>query len=224
MATPAGRIEKEFLLKVMFEEKQPVTCILEGTKYTLTLERPAKEELVFRSGKSPGKLKVRSKLSLLFDYRGQTIDFNVEVLSQQGDLIFCKAPETLYKNPERGYSRVDVPPDFKISLTFKDNRNNTVFPKVVDISASGLLFACPLGSELLPALTVNTKLTVIIEAPNRTMKLAAAIVRHFKDRTTEYFGCRFENMAPEDMRFLYERLYEKLFDSPSHSEGAAVTM
>jgi len=212
MARPAGRIEKELLLKAMFEEKLPVMYVSEGTEYTFVLERPAKEELVFSSDKPHGRFETHSKLPLLFDYRGQTIDFSVEVLSQQNDLIFCKAPEKLYNNPDRGNLRLDVPSDFKIRFTFRDDRYNFELPKIIDISASGLLFAYPSGSGFLSTLAEGAELTVFIEAPNRAMNLAAVIERRFEDKTAEYFDCRFVNMAPEDMRFLFERLYGRLFD------------
>jgi len=212
MATPAGRIEKELLLKSIFEEKLPVTYVKDGTEYTFVLERPAGEELVFRSDKLPGGLKAHSKLSLRFEYRERTVHFSAEVLSQQGDLVFCKEPENLYKNQDRAYLRVDVPPDFKISFTFRGGSYNSGFQKVINISASGLLFAFPHGSEIFPVLSADAELAVIIEAPSRTMNLAARIVRRSKDKTAGHIGCRFVNMAPEDMRFLFERLYGKLFD------------
>jgi len=79
--------------------------------------------------------------------------------------------------------------------------------KVLDMSASGLLFACPLGSTLLSTLLVDAELTVTIVAPNRTINVIAKIVRRFKDKSAGYFGCRFTNMAPEDTRFLFEHLY-----------------
>ncbi|MCL2801857.1 MAG: PilZ domain-containing protein [Treponema sp.] len=400
MATPVGRIEKEFLLKAIFDEKLPIMYVRDRTEYILTLQQPAGEELVFRPDRSLGKLKNRSKMALLFDYRGQVIDFNVEILTQKDDLIYCKAPDTLHKNLDRNYLRVDAPSDINILFTFRGERYNLTFPKVaeyenisaddlmrnldprnlsglikqiasmlnnfadgykiinfkdkkpesleervlsetgktlfipstvgflpktdpypkkriitedlfkrylettgvganyldekctrflkskfnegiysdawvpilfheyvigyihiwidkqgklpfdfsvldnvyqyakvlafglkengyfdhgkvenqpfdgrvLDISASGLLFACPLGSPLLATLLVDAELTVTIEAPNRTINVVARIVRRFKDKSASYFGCRFVNMVPEDMRFLFEHLYGRQID------------
>jgi c-di-GMP-binding flagellar brake protein YcgR len=366
----------------------------------LTLAQPAGEELVFRPDRNLGKLKNYSKLPLLFNYRGQVIDFNVEVLAQKDELVYCKAPSTLYKNLDRNYLRVDAPSDIKILFTFRGDRYNLAFPKVMeyenvladdllknldyrnlsglikqitallsnfsdgykiinfkdrkpesmeeriisetgktlfipstvgflpktdpypkkriitedlfkrylettgvgstflddncarflknkfedniysdawvpilfheyvigyihiwidkqgrlpfdfnildnvyqyakvlafalkengyfehgkvenesfagkvlDISASGLLFACPLGNALLATLLIDAELTVSIEAPNRTINVIARIVRRFKDKTAGYFGCRFMNMEPEDVRFLFEHLYGRQID------------
>jgi c-di-GMP-binding flagellar brake protein YcgR len=395
MATPVGRIEKEFLLNALYDEKLPIMYVKDRTEYILTLDQPVGTEMAFRPDRSMGKLKPRSKLPLLFNYRGQVIDFTVEIVSQKEELVYCKAPETLYKNLDRNYLRVDAPSDLKILFTFRGDRYNLAFPKVMeyestgadeiirhvdprnlsalvkqmtgtfnnfadgykivnfkdkkpetmeerlvsetgktlfipstvgflpktdpypkkriiteemfkrylettgigrtfldencarilknkfdngiysdawvpilfqeyvigyihiwiekqarlpfdfsvldhvyqfakvlafslkengyfehgkmqnepfegrvlDISASGLLFAYPLGSSILSTLLVDAELTVTVEAPNRSVSVTAKIVRRFKDKSAGYLGCRFINMAPEDMRFLFEHLY-----------------
>jgi c-di-GMP-binding flagellar brake protein YcgR len=401
MATPVGRIEREFFFGTLYRENLPVIFLKDRTEYKLTLEYPASDELVFRPERSMGKLKPHIKLPLLFNYHGQIIDFSVEVLAQKNELVFCKTPNALYKNLDRNYLRVDAPSDLKILFTFQGDRYNLAFPKineyetitvddltrnmntdnlsglikqitalltkfadgykivnfkdkgpetfeekivaqtgktlflpstagslpktdpypkkriiteelfkrylettgvgkafldencarflrnkfdenifsdawvpilfheyvigyirvwldnqsrlpfdfsvldnvyqyakvlafalkengyfeygrvqnerfegrVLDISASGLLFACPLGADLLAMLLVDAELTVAIEAPNRTMNITAKIVRRFEDHSANYFGCRFINMAPEDMRFLFEYLYGRNIDS-----------
>ena len=401
MATPVGRIEKEFLLKVLFEEKLPIMYIKDSHEYMLSLERPAGEKLYLRPDRPIGGLKTRAKMPLLLNYRGQAVDFTVEVLAQKDDLIICGTPKAFYKNLDRDYLRVDTPSDLKINLTFLGDRYKLAFPKVMeyenvtaddlaqrfvprnisvlikqiadnlknfadeykivsfkdrkpetmeeriisetgktlfipstdgflpktdpypgkriiteeifkrylettgvgtalindsyvrfirrksldgiyadvwapilfqeyvigyiriwiskegrppldfsvldqlyqfakvfafslkengyfehgkmrnepfegkvlDISASGLLFACSLTAGLMAALLVDAELTVTIEAPNRTINAAAGIVRRFKDKSTGYFGCRFKNMAPEDTRFLFECLYGRQIDA-----------
>ena len=401
MATPVGRIEKEFLFKALYGENMPVIYLKDRIEYKLKLEYPASEELVFRPEKPMGKMKPHVKLPLLFNFRGQIIDFSVEFLSQKNELLFCKAPDMLYKNLDRNYLRVDAPSDLKVLFCFQGDRYNLAFPKtneyetitaadilrnmdtsnlsvlikqitalmskfadgfkivnfkdkapealeekivaqtgktlflpttagffpktdpypkkriiteeifkryiesegvgkdflnencmrflknkfdeniysdawvpilfheyvigyihtwinnqsrnpfdfnvldnvyqyakvlafglrengyfdygkvanepfegrVLDISASGLLFAYPLGTSLLATLLVDAELTVIINAPNRTLNLNAKIVRRFNDNSASYFGCRFINMAPEDMRFIFEYLYGRKIDS-----------
>jgi c-di-GMP-binding flagellar brake protein YcgR len=401
MATPVGRIEKEFLFNAMYQEKLPVIFLKDRKEYILKLERPAREELVFRPERSLGKIKAHTKLPLLFNYRGQIIDFTAEVMDHKDELLFCKVPDALYKNLDRNYLRIDTPSDLKILFTFQGDRYNLSFPKineyetitaedlvrnmnpgylsglvkqitrllstvadgykivnfkekkpesveerivaetgktlfipstvgflpktdpypkkriiteelfkrylestgvgktflddncarflkhkfeddifsdawvpilfheyvigyihiwitnqarlpfdfnvldniyqyakvlafalkengyfdygkvrnepfvgrVLDISASGLLFAYPLGTTLLSTLLVDAELTVTVEAPNRTMNIVAKIVRRFKDKSASYFGCRFINMPPEDTRYLFEYLYGRKLDS-----------
>jgi len=395
MATPVGRIEKEFLFNILYHDKVSIIYIKDRVEYKFKLEQPATEELVLRPEKPLGKLKNHIKLPLKFDYRGQVIDFSAELIAQKDELVYCKTPATLYKNLDRNYLRVDAPADIKILFTFRGDRYNLAFPKVpeyediaandlsknfnprnfsalmkqiiallsnfsdgykivnfkdkkpesieerlvsetgktlfipstagflpktdpypkkriiteelfhrylettgigkkfleentarflknkfndgifsdawvpilfheyvigyihiwinkqeklpfdfsvldnvyqyakvlafalkengyfehgkvtnqpfegrvLDISASGLLFAYPLGSTFLATLLVDSELTVTIEAANRTINALAKIVRRFKDRNACYLGCRFINMAPEDNRFLFEHLY-----------------
>jgi hypothetical protein len=90
--------------------------------------------------------------------------------------------------------------------------NESFEGKVLDISASGLLFAYPHSSSLSSTLLIDTDLTVRIEAPQRSIDVVARIIRRFKDKTTGYYGCRFVNLAPEDMRFLFEYLYGRQID------------
>jgi hypothetical protein len=82
--------------------------------------------------------------------------------------------------------------------------------KVIDISASGLLFAYP-HSGLASALTPDTELMVQLSALKRRVGANAKIVRRCRDNSHGYFGCRVLDMEPEDMRFLFEFLYGKSF-------------
>ncbi|MCL2411467.1 MAG: PilZ domain-containing protein [Treponema sp.] len=401
MAVPVGRIEKEFLLKSLYDEKLSIIYVKDRSEYTLTLDKEATSEIHLRHDKPLGKIKPHTKISFLFNYRGQAIDFTVEVLSQKDGILICKTPENLYKNLDRNYLRVDTPSDLKILFTFRGDRYNLAFPKVseyerirqedlgqnvdpqnlsnlikqitlslknfadgykivnfkdkkpdsteerivsetgktlfipstaaflpksdpypkkrlitedifkrylestgvgaaflddscsrflknkfddgfysdawvpilfneyvigyiriwinkkgrlpfdfrvldniyqfskilafslkengyfehgkmeneafegsvLDISASGLLFAYPLGSSIITTLLVDADLTVTIEAPYRTISVVTRIVRRFKDKSMYYYGCRFINMAPEDLRFLFEHLYGRQIDS-----------
>jgi len=398
MATPIKRIEKDFLLKALYDEQIPIMYLRDRTEFILTLDRPAKNDIVFRPNAPISKLKPRTKLDLLFEYRGQMIIFSVEVSTVKDDLIFCNAPDALYKNLDRSFTRVGTPPDLQVQFTFMGDRYNLSFPKItefepgeannffrdvdprnlsdlvaqmaawikgyangyklvifkdtkpasteerivaetgktlflpstvgsfpqgdpypkkriiteemfkrylettgvdpafldsacarfvkakfdsgvfsdawipvlfqeyvvgyihtwinkedkrpfdfgmldtlyqftkvlayslkingyfeggklkndpfdgkiIDISASGVLFAYPhstLSSTLLP----DSELSVKIIAPRRSISATAKIVRRYKDSSMGYFGCKFFNMAPEDMRFLFEYLYGKPF-------------
>jgi len=400
MATPVGRIEKEYLFKIIFEEQLPIMYIKDRTEFIIKLEQPAGNELIFNSDKLASKLKIKDNMDLLFNYRGQVINFTVEIRSLKDDLITCNVPDILYKNLDRNYLRVDIPSDIKIIFSFKGDRYNLSFPKVseyesmdpngifrtmdphnlsglikqmtrwlsdyadgykiinfkdkkpetieerivsetgkciflpstlgffpktdpypkkrlitedlfkrflegagadtgildetcarfirnkfeegiysdawipilfheyvigyihiwiekegklpfdftildymyqfakvlafslkengyfehgrmqnepfegrvLDISASGLLFAYPHGHSLSSTLLVDAELAVIVEAPKRTINVVAKIVRRFKDKQANYFGCRFMNIVPEDTRFLFEHIYGRQID------------
>ncbi len=399
MATIVGRIEREFYLKVMFDEKVPLNYVKDREEYILTLDKPATNELILSANKNAEKLKPNSKIVLIFNYRGQ-IDFTTEIIAVKDEFIICKTPEKLHKNLDRAYLRIDTPSDVKVIFTFGGDRYNLSFPKVMeyeevsaenlfggdetknlsalikqlteslktfadgykiinfkdkkpesleeqivsetgkalfipstighfpvtdpypkkriiteeifkrflestgvdysaldencasfirkkydegifsdawipilfqeyvigyihvwidkqgrlpfdysmldsvyqfarvlafslkengyfekgkianepfdgkvlDISASGLLFAYPLGTRLASTLLPGSELSVSIETPKRTVSVKAKIVRRYKDRTAAFFGCRFTGIEPEDTRFLFEHLYGRQID------------
>ncbi|MDR2941046.1 MAG: PilZ domain-containing protein [Treponema sp.] len=400
MAVPAGRIESEFYFKVLFDEKLALKFIKDRVEYHLTLDQPVLEEMVLRTDRPIPGLKPRTKIALLFNHRGQSVDFSTEIIKVSEEFVICKTPEKLHKNLDRNYLRIDTPSDIKVLFTFRGDRYNLSLPKVseyesvtandlfgsdntrnlsdlikqltglvknfadgykivnfkdkkpetmeekivsvtgkalylpstvgrlpatdpypkkrivteeifkrylestgvgeaylgetctrfmknkfndgiysdawvpilfheyvvgyihiwinkegrpsfdytmldnlfqfskvlafslkengyfengkiqnepfegrvLDISASGLLFACPHGFSIASLLVVDSDLTVTIEAPNRTINVVAKIVRRYKDKNAVYFGCRFMGMVPEDMRFLFEYLYGRQID------------
>jgi hypothetical protein len=132
MATPIKRIEKDFLLKVLYDEQIPIMYLRDRTEYILILDKPAKSELVFKADRPVSKLKIRQKMDLMFDYRGQVIIFSVEVSSAKDDIITAAAPEFLYKNLDRSYSRIGTPTDLQVQFTFLGDRYKLSFPKVME--------------------------------------------------------------------------------------------
>ncbi|HON13568.1 MAG TPA: PilZ domain-containing protein [Treponema sp.] len=130
MATPIKRIEKDFLLKVLFDEQIPVMVLYNKSEYTVIVEKPPKQELYLRANKPISGLKVGQKLSFVFDYRGQIITFTAKVISVKEEVITAEAPEFLYKNLDRSLSRVPTPADLVVRLTFHGDRYNLNFPKI----------------------------------------------------------------------------------------------
>ena len=138
MATPVKRIEKEFLFKALYEEKLPIMYIRDRIEYIFNLASPDMEELVLRPDRPINFIKNREKLDLLFNYRGQVVDFTVEVKGIKDNLFYCSSPDTLYKNLDRNYLRVDTPSDIKILFTFRGDRYNLSFPKVNEYETIGV--------------------------------------------------------------------------------------
>ena len=130
MATPIKRIEKDFLLKILYDEQTPVMYLKGQTQYILKVEKPTKGQIHFRADRPIEGLKVRKKLDLMFDYRGQVVIFSVEVSSFKDEHIIADEPEFLYKNLERSFSRVSTPPDLQVQFTFLGDRYSLTYPKV----------------------------------------------------------------------------------------------
>ena len=130
MATPIKRIEKDFLLKVLYDEQIPVLYLKGQTQYIFMLEKPTKGQIHLKPDRPVEGLKVRKKLDLMFDYRGQVIIFSVEVSAIKDDHIIADEPEFLYKNLDRSFSRVTTPSDLEVQFTFLGDRYSLSYPKI----------------------------------------------------------------------------------------------
>jgi hypothetical protein len=130
MATPIKRIEKEFLLKVLYDEQIPIMYLRNRTEYILYVDKPVKGEICFKSDRPVAGIKPRKKMDLMFDYHGQIIIFSIEVSFIRDNQIVAEVPEFLYKNLDRSYSRVTTPPDLQVQFTFLGDRYSLSFPKV----------------------------------------------------------------------------------------------
>ena len=89
-------------------------------------------------------------------------------------------------------------------------KNEPFEGKIIDISASGLLFTYP-NSSLANTLMPDNELAVHLRTPRRTVNTKAKIVRRYRDSIQGYFGCRFQDIEPEDLRFLFEYIYARPF-------------
>ena len=130
MATPIKRIEKDFLIKILYDEQIPIMYLKSKTQYVLTVEKPTKGQIYFKADRPIEGLKTRKKIDLLFDYRGQVIIFSAEVIDFKEGHIIALEPESLYKNLDRSFSRVPNPADLQVQLSFLGDRYSLSYPKV----------------------------------------------------------------------------------------------
>jgi hypothetical protein len=132
MATPIKRIEKDFLLKVLYDEQIPVMYLKAKTQYTLMVEKPTKGQMFFKADRPIDGIKNHKKLDLMFDNRGQVITFSVKIIEYKDEHIVTMEPEILYKNLDRSFSRVSTPTDLQVQFTFLGDRYSLTYPKVTE--------------------------------------------------------------------------------------------
>jgi hypothetical protein len=138
MATPIKRIEKDFFLKILYDEQIPIMYLRDRSEYILLLNRPAKNEIFLKPNRIINRLKIRSKIELMFDYMGQVIIFTIEVKSYTDGFIVADAPEFLYKNLDRSFSRIGVPPDLEVQFAFSGDRYNLSFPRITEYESGDI--------------------------------------------------------------------------------------
>jgi predicted RNA-binding protein Jag len=131
MAKPITRIEKDFLLKALYDEKIPIIFLHNRSEYILALEKKStKNEMFLKANRPIPGLKTRSRIELVFDYHGQIITFSVMVNTIKYDQIITEEPKLLYKDLARSFSRVATPPDLSVQFSFSGDRFFLSFPKV----------------------------------------------------------------------------------------------
>ncbi|HUW39592.1 MAG TPA: PilZ domain-containing protein [Rectinemataceae bacterium] len=115
----------------------------------------------------------------------------------------------------------------KINGYFRDApKKASDFPaEVVDISAGGLLFANA-SKELAASLLPGSAIEVSIRTGGREVRAAGSVKRTYRDAELVYYGVEYEEMAPEDFRFLFEALYGRNFTDADATgiEGLGIKM
>ena len=133
MATPIKRIEKDYLIKILYDEQIPIVYIKPKTQYTLIVEKPTnKGQMFFKAERPIEGFRSKKKLDLMFDFRGQIITFSVEVSDYKDGHIIAKEPEFLYKNLDRSFSRVSAPTDLHVQFTFAGDRYSLSYPRITE--------------------------------------------------------------------------------------------
>jgi hypothetical protein len=129
MGKPLGRVEKDYILGMLSENRMPVRLhsrdrIIEGTMVegedgVVTVECDEREGREF----SPG-----DPVRVYFSYYGHTMTFETEV-KKAGSPLILKHPNGLVKNLERKFERVDTPEGLTLSFLYEDVVVELGFPK-----------------------------------------------------------------------------------------------
>jgi hypothetical protein len=82
---------------------------------------------------------------------------------------------------------------------------------VIDISASGLLFANS-DKDLSTEIVLHSSMNITLKILSRKMFILARVSRKFRDTKNFYYGLHFVDITPEDFRYLYEFIYGKPYE------------
>jgi hypothetical protein len=83
-------------------------------------------------------------------------------------------------------------------------------PKLLDISVGGFLFVLEHDKEKI-TYSIDDLFSVQITISTRVIRCKASIVRSHSEVRYTYYGCKFNDMAIEDVRFLFESVYGRPF-------------
>ncbi|MBN1836112.1 MAG: PilZ domain-containing protein [Spirochaetales bacterium] len=88
---------------------------------------------------------------------------------------------------------------------------------VIDISASGLLFAHP-REDLAEQLLIHTDLDITLRFPDRRLVIGSRVRRKFQDDRRWYYGVQFLRLDDDDLGYLFHKLYGKQFSAEEETK------
>ncbi len=128
MATTLKRIEKEFILNAVMEEKIHLLLIA-GAGVWPVLITSFDDDGIVLSHTMPLRLLRRSeRYELRFVYREQPMAFRSKILEVKETSLTIEMPDIVYKNLGRRYSRRTPPQQMTVSFSFKGDRYDLAFP------------------------------------------------------------------------------------------------
>ena len=99
---------------------------------------------------------------------------------------------------------------FSTSSTDGSVKEHRYEAPVIDISASGLLFAHP-REELAKQLLIHTDLDITLRFSDRRIDIGSRVRRKIQDSQRYYYGIQFLRISDDDLSYLFAKLYGKPF-------------
>jgi hypothetical protein len=128
-----NRIEKEFVLNSLINQKIPVRFHGNKKEFEGTLVDYSEVTLSFNVGESAG-LEVGEELRIFFQFLNNTHTFSTKLTEIRGDVIITLHPEGLYKSLQRKHERVSTPVGITASFQLKGKSIELNFPKMESLT------------------------------------------------------------------------------------------
>ncbi|MDR0629470.1 MAG: PilZ domain-containing protein [Treponema sp.] len=136
MSMPIKRIEKDFMINMLYNEQIPIIYLHNRKEYILKVEKYTKDKIYFKSDRPIGDLVTGKTIELIFKHNTLLISFTVEMnvlehgIHVQENHFVGNMPEFLYKDLDRSYRRVSFPRDMEVKFTLAADQYILPFPKV----------------------------------------------------------------------------------------------
>ncbi|MDR2808716.1 MAG: PilZ domain-containing protein [Spirochaetaceae bacterium] len=130
MATPVKRVERDFLLNALCNERISITYFRNRIEYSLTIEKVDKSNLYLEVSNPISGLEPKNKVTFVFMYKNIRFSFSSVVTAVQDGHITTDIPEALYKNLDRSYARVNLPDGIIVQCRYIDDSYILPFPVI----------------------------------------------------------------------------------------------
>jgi hypothetical protein len=109
-------VEREFILGSAAESGIPARLQASGRTLSCRITKIEKEGIKLATAAGQAGFSPREKVSVFFDFRGQTVVFDSRVTGSGKTTIELEAPESMYRSLQRRWPRVPNPQGFTVDL------------------------------------------------------------------------------------------------------------
>ncbi len=130
MGTEVGRIEREFVFKALIDDGTPCDVHGAGVEARCRFSAVSEERLEMAplSGSLPA-IRPGEEVRVFFYLKNNYHTFSARVLEASPAALVVQHPRGVYKNLQRKYERVKVPPELEVSFSLQGTRIELNFPK-----------------------------------------------------------------------------------------------
>jgi len=136
MAVKVSRIEKEFILKQMLENRLNVELQLSNKRIPAVLEKILPEELVFSFLNTETQLPEVKHSDIYIPFRGARVTCKAPIISLQDKGMRLKMPDFLYRDLDRGFERIDPGAGVSVSFLMEGVEYKLDFPELAESMAA----------------------------------------------------------------------------------------
>lgn len=131
MGNTISRIEREFIIKALDDNKFPVMLHGSRKEVEVVILNYEDEEFleVFSKERNLADFKKGEAVRLFFSYYGHVMTFNTKIISGDEEKIRLSYPELVLKNLQRKYERVNPPEGIDLSFVVDNVKVELAFPE-----------------------------------------------------------------------------------------------
>jgi hypothetical protein len=131
MGSTISRIEREFIIKALDDNKFPVMLHGSRKEVEVVILNYEDEEFldIFSKERNLADFKKGEAVRLFFSYYGHVMTFNAKIVSGNEEKLRLSYPELVLKNLQRKYERVNPPEGIDLTFTVDNVKVELSFPE-----------------------------------------------------------------------------------------------
>jgi hypothetical protein len=120
VAVRIDRVEREFILGSAADSKTEARLRAAGKSLKCRLAGFSSKAIAFASTGGPFAFSPKETVSVCFDFRGQAVAFETQVIKSAAELVELRLPDYMYRSLMRRWPRVSYPRDLSVEFLLPD--------------------------------------------------------------------------------------------------------